>query len=64
MEDRGVCLAPTTDRLLAVLENVQVHDLYEGERIVQTFIPELTSIQKEVLRMTGTSSEDYGHDKN
>lgn len=53
------CRSPTTDRLLSVLENIQVHHLYDGETLVQSFFPKLTSIQKEVLRMTGTSSEDY-----
>ena len=53
------CEAPTTARLLEVLEGLQVHHLWDGEKIIQTFPPDLTRLQKEVLALTGTPIGEY-----
>ena len=49
-EERG-CEAPTTERILDLFEPLQRHRLYENERLRETFEPELSEIQRQILRL-------------
>jgi hypothetical protein len=35
------------------------HDLYENDRHVQTFAPELTTLQQQVLELAGVGHSSY-----
>ena len=70
MEERGIdslpvypeereCEAPTTARLMTMFDNLQVHDLWEGGTRVQTFLPELSEMQKELLDLMEVPMEVY-----
>ena len=49
-EERG-CDAPTTERILDLFEPLQRHRLYENERLRETFEPDLSAIQRQILRL-------------
>lgn len=70
MEERGIeslpvypeereCEAPTTTRLLTMFDNLQIHDLWDGGTRVQTFLPELSEMQKELLELMEVPAEVY-----
>lgn len=51
-EDRA-CKAPTTARVIEVFEGLQRHLLTQADETVQRFDPELSSLQRRVLRALG-----------
>jgi transposase len=53
------CKAPTMNRLIDVFQNLQRHVLSSNGITAQVFHPELTSIQKDILKMLGLSEEIY-----
>lgn len=54
-EDRD-CPAPTAERILDIVATVQPRDLVDARgHLVQSFEPELTPIQRRVLRLLGVS---------
>ena len=53
------CQAPTTDRLLDIFGGVQRHELYRRGRLVQTFAPELSTLQLEILDFLGVPRSAY-----
>jgi len=56
------CTAPTTDRILEVFDDLQRHLLMKGDEIVQRFDPELSSLQRRVLRALGIRAAAFqGH---
>ena len=58
-EDRD-CPAPTAERILDIFATVQRHDLVDARgHLVQSFEPELTPIQRRVLRLLGMSPALY-----
>ncbi len=58
-EDRP-CSAPTAERILDIFTTIQRHDLVDARgRLVQSFEPELTPIQRRVLRLLGMSPAVY-----
>ena len=57
-EERS-CRAPTTDRLLDIFGGVQRHELYRRGRLVQTFAPELSTLQLEILDFLGVPRSAY-----
>lgn len=53
------CRAPTTAKILKLFEDVQVQRAWQGGRLVHTEQPELTPLQKEVLRLLGVPETAY-----
>lgn len=49
-EDRG-CAAPTAARLLEIFNGLARHHLRRDGDLVQTFHPELTDLQRQVLHL-------------
>ena len=57
-EFRG-CAAPTTERILEIFTNVARHTLHQHGQHVQTFHPELTAQQLQVLDLLGLPAANY-----
>ena len=57
-EDR-LCRAPTTDRVLDLFGDLRRHDLYRGGRLIQSFDPELSNLQKQLLGLLGVPLSAY-----
>jgi len=58
-EDRG-CAAPTAARVLAIFNGLSRHHLRDAQgNIVQTFQPELTDLQRQVLDLLQVPVSDY-----
>lgn len=57
-EERA-CRAPTTERLLEILGNLSKHTLLLDEVVTQTFPPELSDMQRDILRLLGVPLSDY-----
>ena len=57
-EDRA-CPAPSAPRLLTIFNNLTRHHLTCQDRIVQTFEPDLTSQQRDILALLGIPTSAY-----
>ena len=57
-EDRD-CPAPSAERILAIFGPLERHRLLSGDRLVQTFEPRLSPIQRRVLKLLGLSPSIY-----
>lgn len=57
-EDRD-CRAPTTDRLLDLLRDLQRHRLFRGRQLVKVFEPEISDAQKQILALLGVPPSAY-----
>ena len=57
-EERRNC-RPTAEQIFRLFSIIQRHVLRDGEREVQVFEPELTDLQKKVLRLLGVPSARY-----
>lgn len=57
-EDRN-CGSPTTSRLLSLFDNIEFHQLWSKNTLVQTFQTEILAKQIEVLRLAGVPLEAY-----
>jgi hypothetical protein len=57
-ELRG-CAAPSTERILEIFADTAHHHLYEHDQLVQTFPPELTPLQQQVLQLAGLPADSY-----
>ena len=53
------CKAPTMSRLMDLFQNLQRHVLFDNGTIVQVFGPDLTDLQKDILKMLGLSETIY-----
>lgn len=58
-----LCRAPTTDRLLDLLRDLQRHDLLAGKRCIQAFHPQLSDLQTQVLGLLGVPLSAYAGDR-
>lgn len=47
--EERLCRAPTTDRVMELLSDLRKNVLFDGSRRVQTFPPELSELQQQVL---------------
>jgi transposase len=57
-EDRG-CAAPTAARVLEIFTGVARHHLIREGRLIQTFPPELTDLQRQVLDLLDIPTSAY-----
>ncbi len=57
-EFRG-CPAPSTERILEIFANLARHELYQHGQHVQTFQPELSTLQLQVLDLLGVAATVY-----
>ena len=62
-ELRG-CAAPSTERILEIFAHVTRHDLHRHGQLVQTFPPELTPQQLQVLDLLGLPATSYTDPRN
>jgi transposase len=53
------CKAPTTSRLIELLQLVQFHRLRDGHAVIQQFAPELSEIQTTMIGFAGVETEAY-----
>jgi transposase len=57
--ERKECESPTADRLLSIFSNVQFHMLLTQEKVIGVFQPELSGIQRKLLKMMEIDPEKY-----
>ncbi|MBD3334734.1 MAG: IS1634 family transposase [Candidatus Eisenbacteria bacterium] len=50
---------PTAEQVLRLFNRVERHHLYSGKRCVQVFNPQLTELQRQILRLLGVSRRAY-----
>lgn len=53
------CKKPTTELVLRLFSHTQRHTLMQSGQILQTFEPQFTELQHQVLGLLGVSSEDF-----
>jgi transposase len=53
------CRAPTTDKILKVFQEVQVHHLLSSGNEVQLFQPQLSPLQLKLIRLMGVNEASY-----
>lgn len=53
------CPAPSAERILAVFADLTRHELHRNDSIVQTFEPELTPLQQQILGLLGVPTTAY-----
>ena len=58
-EDRP-CSRPTTARILEIFEPIRRHVLYVGDAEPQSLVTDLSPLHREIIRLLGLPSTDYG----
>jgi Domain of unknown function (DUF4277) len=53
------CPAPSTERLLEIFSDVTCHELHRDGELVQTFEPDPTPLQRQVLDLLGVPATSY-----
>ena len=53
------CQAPSAERIFAVLADLTRHELHHDGHLVQTFEPELTPLQRQILDLLGVPATAY-----
>jgi len=53
------CPTPSAERILAVFANITRHELHHDGRLVQTFEPELSPLQQQILHLLGVPDTAY-----
>ena len=53
------CRAPSAERVLEVFASLQRHDLWAGDRRVQTFQPQLDALQERIVSLLGMPSAEF-----
>ena len=53
------CRAPSTERILEVFGSLQRHDLWAGDRRVQTFPPQVDALQEPIVTLPGTRPGEF-----
>jgi len=53
------CRAPTTDKILKIFQEVQVHHLISSGNEVQLFQPQLSPLQLKLIRLMGVNEASY-----
>jgi transposase len=56
------CEAPTAARVFEVFAPLQRHELSKGGKVAQVFLPEVTVLQKEILKFLGIPVTRYRQD--
>ena len=56
------CEAPTAARVFEVFAFLQRHELSKGGKVAQVFLPEVTVLQKKILKLLGVSVTRYRQD--
>jgi len=59
--ENRLCSRPTTAKVIEVFEPIQRHLLITGDNEPQCLVTELTTLQRQIIRLLGLSSTDYGH---
>ena len=57
--EERLCRAPTTDRVLELLQDLRRMTLYRRKHLIQTFPPTLSPIQQQCLALLGVPPSDY-----
>lgn len=57
-EDRD-CRAPTANGILQAFAGLQFHQLRRRDTLIQTFSPELTPLQQQILDLLGISTQEF-----
>ena len=57
--EQRACKRPTTEQILRAFALAERHTLWDGERIVQIFTPELTDLQQQILTLIGVPCQVY-----
>ena len=57
------CAAPTAGRIFELFANLQRHRLKDGSRIVKTFLPNLSPVQKRVLDLLGIPAARFRQER-
>ena len=55
------CSRPTTARVIEVFEPIQRHLLITGDNEPQCLVTELTTLQRQIIKLLALSPTDYGH---
>jgi len=53
------CKHPTTERMVELFEGLQVHRLYCGRELEDTYAPEISRLQRKVLKLLGVPVTRY-----
>ena len=53
------CAAPTTQKILEAFDRIEVHQLWEGGKVAEVFLTNLTEVQREILRLAGVPEAAY-----
>ena len=53
------CRAPSAERVLEVFASLQRHDLWAGDRRVQTFHPQLDALQERIVTLLGMRPAEF-----
>jgi hypothetical protein len=51
--------APSTERILRLLEPLQRHRLRDGDNLIQTFTPTLSALQSQLLQLMGLPAKAF-----
>jgi hypothetical protein len=57
-ELRG-CTAPSTERILEIFADTARHHLYDDDRLIATFAPDLSPLQQQVLQLADVPTSSY-----
>lgn len=57
--ERRLCKHPTTERVTELFEGLQVHRLYRGRDVEQIYPPELSRIQRKIMKLLGVPVSRY-----
>ena len=55
-----VCRRPTARKIIDLFDNIERHELQQAGQEPETFVTELTPLQKQILRLLGMSPKNYG----
>lgn len=61
--EKRECLRPSAERILATLQNVSKHELWENNSLEDTFFDPLDDLQVRVMRLLRIPMEHYGKQK-
>jgi transposase len=53
------CSAPSTERILQIFADLTRHELHDHHQLVQTFQPQLTPLQHQILDLLGVPASHY-----
>jgi hypothetical protein len=53
------CKHPTTERVIELFEGLQVHRLYRGRDLEEVYPPEISRLQRKVLKVLGLPASRY-----